>query len=142
MLSSVGNTYDSSLAGEVEPYLRAESLHVRDAAADALGSLSSPEAPAVLTERLPREPEGKVRSSIVESLRRLEARDPETAALVNELAPGEPDAQARFFMVRYLVESLDVFPGSRQTLERMIAKDGSERIRVYLARALLGPAGR
>ena len=42
-------------------------------------------------------------------------------------------------MVRYLAESLDVYPAARRNLERILENDSSERIRVYLARKLLGP---
>jgi HEAT repeat protein len=139
LLTSIGNTCDRSLSGAVAPYLAAESSQVRDAAAGALGSLPSEGTADCLTRRLPRESDGGVRTSIVESLRRLEARGPETAAIVDGLALREPDAGARFAMARYLAESLGTFPASRPTLQRMMDTDGSERIRNYLARKLLAP---
>jgi hypothetical protein len=137
MLTSMGNTCDPSLSGEVAPYLAAESAQVRDAAAGALGSLSAEGVAVALTGRLLQEPHGGVRSSIVDSLRRLEVRDAGTAAVIDGLALREPDAGARFAMARYLAESLEAFPASRPNLEKMMATDSSEMVRNYLARQLL-----
>ena len=139
VLTSIGNTCDPAMFGEVAPYLGAESAQTRDAAAGALGSLPSARTAATLTGRLPREPDGGVRSSIVDSLRRLEARDAETAAIVDGLAPQEPDAGARFSMARYLVESLAAYPASRPNLLKMMEADSSERVRNSIARQLLHP---
>ncbi len=146
ILTSLGNTCDPSLSGEVAPYLDAESAQVRDAAAGALGSLPAEGTAAILTGRLPQEPHGGVRTSIVESLRRLEVRDATTAAAIDGLVLREPDAGARFSMARFLVERIDAFPAGRPSLERMMATDPSEGIRSYLARQLrrqpAGPSSR
>jgi len=137
LLGALGNTRDPAFAATVAPWLDDASAYVRGAAADALGNLPAPENEARLVARLQGERDPRVRAALAAALNRVPDPSPATLATVLALAPVEETASARLELARLLGAHLDALPDARATLERMLVKERSARVRTVLGRALL-----
>jgi len=135
VLKAVGNLQDPALGSVVVESLFDDSVPVRYAAAQTVGSLHDVSNRDLLAMLLPAEPRGVVRSAMVEGLRQLPANEL-SLRTVNALARTEPDHEARAQMVQYLIEHLAEFEEARATLSELTATAPTQKVRLLASYCL------
>jgi HEAT repeat protein len=137
-LKAVGNLHDPALGDQVVYFLYSASAPVRACAAQALGALGDVSKRELLTDLLPEERFGAVRSAMTDALRELPA-SPHSLRTVLGLVRREPHNEARALMVSYLVDHLHDFEQARSTLREMTASDPSNEVRLLASISLRPP---
>lgn len=134
-LKAVGNLHDPALGDEVAFYLQSDSAPVRASAAQSLGLLGDESKRDLLVGLLPAEPRGAVRAAMADALRLFTA-DKRSLGAMLAVVRDERHHEARALLVSYLVEHLDEYEHSLDTLRGMAFEDPSNRVRLLASTAL------
>lgn len=137
-ITALGNTQDSTLAGDVVVWLNDAEPAVRRAAALSLGSLGTDQVADRLVSRFREEDNVYVRGAIAESLQSWTQPTESSMAMFRQAVRTEVDESTRYNIALLLGDNLAKFPANEPVLREIMRSEPSKRIRQKVAETLAG----